>query len=181
MGQDVAEYGLDKNTSCFRYGGWVAPLAGWTGLDVVSTGDRAAQHYQERHARVAYVDGAGVGAGVWPQMRRRGCAAHRVMVAEAPTIAVEQGEFAQVRDQLWWMAREWLRADPGAMLPPDDELIEELLAPTYGYNNKGKIKVTSKDALRESLRRSPDKADALCLTFCEEARLQGSAHARGVI
>jgi len=95
------------------------------------------------------------------------------MVAESPTFAVEQGDFAQVRDQLWWMCREWLRKDAGAMLPPDEALIEELLAPTYGHNSKGKIKVTSKDAMRESLRRSSDRADALCLTFGEEAGLGG--------
>ena len=47
---------------------------------------------------------------------------------------------------------------------PDDELLEELQAPTYEIVN-GKIRVMKKDTMREVLKRSPDRADALCLTF----------------
>jgi hypothetical protein len=56
--------------------------------------------------------------------------------------------------------------DPGAMLPPDEMLIEELTVPTYEVLN-GKIRVMKKVTMRELLRRSPDRADALCLTFYE--------------
>jgi len=85
-------------------------------------------------------------------------------VAEAPTATVEEGEFGILRDQLWWSVREWLRTDPSAMLPPDPDLADELCAPRYRIK-RGKIKVSDKEALRTMLRRSPDKADALCLTF----------------
>jgi hypothetical protein len=50
------------------------------------------------------------------------------------------------------------------MLPPDEMLIEELQVPTYEVAN-GKIRVMKKDTMRELLKRSPDRADALCLTF----------------
>jgi len=50
------------------------------------------------------------------------------------------------------------------MLPPDEQLLEELSTPTYEVLN-GKIRVMKKDVMRELLRRSPDRADALCLTF----------------
>jgi hypothetical protein len=69
-----------------------------------------------------------------------------------------------LRDQLWWACREWLRTDPGAMLPPDELLIEELQTPTYEVD-RGKIRVMKKDTMREVLKRSPDRADSLCLTF----------------
>jgi hypothetical protein len=52
------------------------------------------------------------------------------------------------------------------MLPPDEMLTEELTVPTYEIRN-GKIRVMAKDVMRELLRRSPDRADALCLTFYE--------------
>ena len=87
-----------------------------------------------------------------------------VKVASSPTQKTDLGEFQLLRDQLWWSAREWLRADPGAMLPPDEFLVEELLAPTYEVVN-GKIRVMKKETMRELLKRSPDRADALCLTF----------------
>ena len=85
-------------------------------------------------------------------------------VASRPTFATELGEFGILRDQLWWAGREWLRSDPGAMLPPDRELLEELTTATYSTKG-GVIKVMAKETMRELLRRSPDKADALLLTF----------------
>jgi len=54
--------------------------------------------------------------------------------------------------------------DSGAMLPPDEELLEELRVPTYEIKN-GKVKVMSKDLMRDALGRSPDRADSLIQTF----------------
>jgi len=50
------------------------------------------------------------------------------------------------------------------MLPPDELLVEELQTPTYEVRN-GKIRIMQKQTMRELLKRSPDRADALCLTF----------------
>jgi hypothetical protein len=110
------------------------------------------------------VDATGVGAGVSPHMQRAGCSAIGIKVASSPTERTEMGEFKILRDQIWWACREWLRTDPGAMLPPDEMLVEELQTPTYEVVN-GKIQVMKKITMRELLRRSPDRADALCLTF----------------
>jgi hypothetical protein len=170
MGLDVAELGTDQNAACFRYGGWVARLITWGGVDPIVTGERAAQLYQQRSAHAALVDATGVGAGVAPHMVRLKCpGASSVKVASSPTEKTEQGEFGLLRDQLWWAGREWLRTDPGAMLPPDEELLQELAVPTYGVQ-RGQVKVMSKDTMRELLHRSPDKADALLLTFAPPLR-----------
>ena len=174
MGADVGEYGHDDSALCMRYGGWVAPFLTWQGVDVLVTGDKVADYYVQYNGMRVNVDGTGVGAGVAPQVMRslkarkygfRRGDVNRIMVGEIPTKEVEHGQFAQLRDQLWWEVREWLRGDPGAMLPPDDELRDELLAPTYERTPKGKIKVTDKPTLRTKLGRSPNKADALALTF----------------
>lgn len=167
IGLDVADMGRDWNRLALRYGGYVPPLLGWQGLDTDLTADEGAKYYQLYEARQANVDGTGVGAGVAPKMSRAGCNAQKVMVASSPTYATEMGEFYQLRDQLWWSVREWLRADPGAMLPADEELLEDLSAPKYEIKN-GKIKVTDKDRLKAQLGRSPDKGDALGLTFAPE-------------
>ena len=50
------------------------------------------------------------------------------------------------------------------MLPPDEMLVEELATPTYEVTN-GKVRVMKKDVMRDLLKRSPDRADGLCLTF----------------
>lgn len=164
MGLDIGEYGTDSNVACVRYGGYVEPLISWGGVDTMETGDRAAEEYRSRSILRCCVDATGIGAGVAPHMRRSNCNAVAVKVASSPTEKTELGEFALLRDQLWWSCREWLRTDPGAMLPPDEALIEELLCPTYEIPG-GKIQVMKKTVMRDLLKRSPDRADALCLTF----------------
>ena len=171
MGQDVAEFGNDENISCFRYGGFVSRFVAWDGVDLRITGDRAAVEMKQRNAIECSVDGTGVGAGLAAYMTLRNCQnVYSVKVASKPTKEVDLGEFKILRDQVWWSCREWLRTDPGAMLPPDELLIEELATPTYDVVN-GKIEIMKKDIMKEHLKRSPNRADALCLTFVEHDRL----------
>lgn len=164
MGLDCAEMGDDLNVAVARYGGYLTPFTTWGGVDTIETGSRAVDWYNSHKVAHANVDATGVGAGVAPHMQKSGCVAVGVKVAERPTIKTEIGEFRLLRDQLWWLCREWLRTDPGAMLPPDEELIEELQTPTYSTDS-GKVEVMKKADMKEVLKRSPNKADALCMTF----------------
>ena len=164
MGLDVGEFGTDANVACFRYGGYVERLVSWGGVDTLVTANRSAEEYQARKVRFCNVDATGVGAGVAPVMKTKGCRANAVKVASSPTENSELGEFRNLRSQLWWACREWLRVDTGAMLPPDNDLLEELATPTYEVRN-GKVEVMQKPTMRELLKRSPDRADALCMTF----------------
>lgn len=172
LGLDVGEYGPDVNCLVARYGGYVERPVIWSGIDPVLTGDRAADEHKGRDASRTNVDATGVGAGVAPHMTRLGCSAVPVKVASSPTETTELGEFQILRDQLWWACREWLRTDPGSMLPPDELLIEELLTPTYEVT-AGKVRITKKVIMRELLKRSPDRADALCLTFAPSGLFGG--------
>lgn len=100
----------------------------------------------------------------------------RVMVGSAPTRRSSFGEFGNLRDQLGWSVREWLRLDKGSMLPPDERLLEEMQIQTYDDSNiKGLIKLVAKVDMRSALGRSPDKWDSLCLTF---AVPEGAARVR---
>ena len=143
---------------------FVEKMISWSGVDVIATAERAAREFKKRRVTVCNTDATGVGAGVAPAMEKEKCAANPVKVASRPTQRSNHGEFYRLRDQLWWMCREWLRTDPGAMLPPDEQLVEELSVPTYSVEN-GRIRVMRKIIMRELLKRSPDRADALCLTF----------------
>ena len=164
MGLDVSELGEDSNVAAFRYGGFVPPLVIWAGIDTYATGDRAVREYNERNVLRCNVDATGTGSGVAPHMNMSKCLAIPVKVAESPVSSCDLGDFKILRDELWWRCREWLRTDPGAMLPPDERLLEELHTPTYEVDG-GKIRVMQKKVMRELLGRSPDRADALCLTF----------------
>jgi hypothetical protein len=170
IGFDMAEFGTDSNVIVKRFGGFVQRPITWSGVDPYESAMYCLKIYTEDgNISVAHVDAMGVGAGAAPLIARQGreknVRAVGIRVSEKPTrITKEKGEFYQLRDQLWWAVREWLKTDTGAMLPPDQYLKEELLAPTYD-DKDGKIRVTSKEVLRKLLKRSPDRADALCLTF----------------
>lgn len=154
----------DPNKMCFRYGGYVDRFLEWTGVDTYMTGDRASEEYHKRDVMAVAIDGNGVGIGVAPHMRRLGCNAHGIMVQKSPTERTEIGEFQILRDQLLWTLRLWLKDDPGAMLPPDDELLEELHVLTYSVV-KGKVRVMTNETVKDLLKRSGNALAALYLTF----------------
>lgn len=174
-GLDVAEFGADHNCFVARYGGYLSRFETWGNVDPVVTGEIATSKHKELGAKVTFVDAIGVGAGVAPSMRKMGVLAISVKVSEKPTNNdqapsvkdVDDAQFYQMRDKLYWKLREWLsEVNTSAMLPPDIKLLEELAVVTYNKDRaKGKIRVSTKDQMRDALGRSPDRMESLMLTF----------------
>lgn len=162
-GLDVAEFGQDSNVLCRRYGNYIEILTTWQGMDVPDTVDRCALELEGKQPRRIVCDETGVGSGSAAGLKRLGLPGVGCKVASAPTEKTELGTFGIMRDQLWWSVREWLRTDH-AMLPSDELLLEELLVATYSVDN-GKVRIMKKPVMKDLLRRSPDRADSLCLTF----------------
>ena len=80
--------------------------------------------------------------------------------------------FRNRRAEMYWLLREALdptNADKIA-LPPDPELLGDLTAVRYKVVTMGKVAallMRSKDEIREALSRSPDKGDAVAMTFVQ--------------
>ena len=67
---------------------------------------------------------------------------------------------------------ESVRTGQDRVLPDNELLAKELVAPRYTFTSSGKLKVERKDEMRRrSGAASPDIADALCLTFSGTAGL----------
>lgn len=77
--------------------------------------------------------------------------------------------YDRVRDELWANFDTWLRED-GA-IPSDAKLAKELHAPSWEGQVTGRLKATPKSELRKILGRSPDRADAACLSTWEPLNL----------
>ena len=166
MGLDVAEMGDDSNVACGRYGGYLTAFDAWGDIDTIDTADKAIVWYRN-HVGItrANVDATGVGTGVAPQMQKSDrIVATGIKVASKPTIKTELGEFRILRNELLWRVREWLRTDPGAMLPPDEDLIDQLLVPTY-CTDSGYVEVMNTADMKALLGRSPDHLMSLAMTF----------------
>ena len=175
LGFDVAEFGEDENIIAVRYGNMIKDLIFWKGIDTIKSGERGIEIYKSRNAKICNVDATGIGAGIAPHMKTKGCNAVAIKVASSPTKASEQGEFEMLRDQMWWAYREWLKTCDTAMIRPDKKLKEDSLVPRYEFTRNGKIKIWDKDKIKKELRRSPDRADGVCLLFAPERTLPGFA------
>ena len=57
------------------------------------------------------------------------------------------------------------------VLPDNEVLAKELVAPRYSFTSSGKLKVESKDEMKRRGVASPNVADAFCLTFAGTAGL----------
>lgn len=171
-GCDISEFGADYNSLSLRYGNYVPRLITWQGMDVLASGDRIAEILKPLKVSRVCVDGTGLGSGTAAHLARLNTPAISVKVASSPTQKTELGEFGILRDELLWKTREWLRVDQ-AMLPPDPQLIEELVVPTYSVD-RGKIRIMPKPDIKKLLRRSPDRMDSLALTFYNSGPFAGA-------
>lgn len=179
VGLDVAEFGDDVNVLAKRYDFYVPPFKVWGDVDPLVTGDRAMEALGNKNLRVG-VDGTGVGSGTGAHMRREGYKkARSVKVGARATARVADlteskdeemlpgKEFDRLRSQLLWAVREWLRTNERCMLPPNIELEEELAVLTYDKKPDEVLAVLPKKEVKKLLRRSPNRLDALMLTFAQ--------------
>jgi hypothetical protein len=74
-----------------------------------------------------------------------------------------QPRYKNKRAEMWFGLAEWVKA--GGCIPDDAELISELTAPTYSNDAQGKLVLEAKEHIKSRGLPSPDKADALALTF----------------
>ena len=75
---------------------------------------------------------------------------------------IDGERYANKRAAMWGAMRAWLR---GGSLPNDSELRAQLTGLTYTYNLRGEIQLEKKEDMVKRGLLSPDRADALALTF----------------
>lgn len=161
MGVDPAEYGDDSSVCMLRQGRVARRVGKWNGLGTMETAGRAMLIADREHPDVIFVDSTGVGTGVADRMLEEGYPVVRVGFGESPY----DGEtYVTKGDELWGGMRDWLEDDP-ASIDDDDDLAAQLTSRQYGYDSKRRLKLESKEKMKERGIDSPDDADALALTF----------------
>lgn len=175
LGFDVARGGIDKSTLARRHGTWFDELLAVPGAatkDGPSATAFLIQHLRDG-APVA-IDSIGIGSSALDFSAAANLNVHAVVGSEATTAMDKSGRlrFRNIRALMYWRLREALdptSPDPIA-LPPDPELFADLAAVRYKIITMGKlaaIQMLPKDEIREFLGRSPDKGDAVAMTFVE--------------
>lgn len=168
-GVDVARYGTDRTALCKRRGNVVLEIKSWGGLDLMQTVGTVVNEAKLDNPTEICVDTIGLGSGVADRLREMGYNVVDVNVAESSAMNPNANK---LRDDLWMSVKDWL-GTRAVKLPKDESLRQELVAPRYTFTSLGKIVVESKDSMRRRGMRSPDLADALCLTFAGQAAQVG--------
>jgi len=164
-GVDVARFGTDRTALCKRRGNVVVEIKSWGGLDLMQTVGAVINEAKLDGPEEICVDTIGLGSGVADRLREQGYNVRDVNVAESSAMNPNANK---LRDELWMAVKDWL-GTRAVKLPREEALRQELVAPRYSFTSSGKLVVESKDSLRKRGMRSPDLADALCLTFASTA------------
>ena len=178
-GLDVARFGGDRSALAKRQGNvLVEPIKTWQNKDLMELAGIVLSEYDavpySMRPQAIYIDAIGLGAGLADRLRELDMPAVAVSVSETASL---KDRFNRLRDELFWLCREWFEARD-CHIPDDGTLMAELSGIRYKYLSTGKLKVESKDEMKRRGQRSPDVADAFVLTFAGQGAVAGG-YSRG--
>lgn len=171
FGVDIARFGDDHSTLAIRCGrdAKTRPWKRWHGVDTMTLAGDIALEAERWKPDAIFVDVGAMGAGVVDRLRQ--LAVENVFEVnfggkgrDAVWANDVRVKTANKRAEIWTSMRSWLTH--GA-IPADQQLMDDLTAPEYGYDGNQQILLEKKEHMRARGLASPDDADALACTFAE--------------
>jgi len=192
LGVDVARHGDDeiviqsrRGRDCRTFGRWI--LRGMDTMQLAAKVVEVARRPREEKADMVFIDMTGIGAGVLDRVRQLGVPAIGVNFgSKADGGWISQsgaaGEaYANKASEMYGTLRSQMKE--GLALPDDPELEDQLTGREYGYNAKNEIQLEKKDDMKDRGLSSPDRADALALTYAypveNKPQLRGQQQTKG--
>jgi hypothetical protein len=162
-GLDPARFGSDETALVKRHGDVVKEIKSVRGYNTMQTTGWVAHQIENNPDRptTIFVDTIGLGAGIADRLRELGYNAVDVNVGERSN---DRGKYYNLRAELWVKFRDWLQEGRGS-ISDDEALIAEASSIKYSFDSAGRIKIERKEDMKKRGLRSPDRADALTLTF----------------
>lgn len=170
LGVDVARFGGDETVIATRLGNFVDGLLTSSKEGLMQTVGRIMQQLNLLMARypdktiTVKIDDTGLGGGATDRLVE-------IVEQQSLPVKVVPINFAQkgskhydgvVSDMYGYFKDEVLKE---VILPQDDDLTAQLTVRKYLIKSDGKIKIESKDSLKERGYPSPDRAEAVVLAF----------------
>lgn len=172
LGCDIARFGDDETSLCIRRGrdAQSVPWITLRGADTMQVAAKIMELHNQYRFDAIFVDGGGVGGGVIDRLRMMsyknvievqfGASADKSLVTADNNIS-----YANKRAEMYGSMRDWLK---GGMIPDDPDLAGQLTGVEYGYvmrDGRDAILLEKKSDMKKRGLASPDRADALALTF----------------
>jgi phage terminase large subunit len=161
LGCDIARFGGDDSVIAIRRGTAILPLISWNKRDLMDTTGRIVSIAREYEATAINVDVIGLGAGV----------VDRLAELKLPVVGINVSEAASNTEKYVNRRAEYFDAlasrfrDGDIAIPPDDDLIAQLLSVRYKFDSRGRMLCESKEDARKRGVKSPDRAEAVMLAF----------------
>jgi hypothetical protein len=163
MGIDVGSYGGARTIIAMRHGPHMLPkifnlrdanhnvIAGYIG-----------QAINEYEPDIVFIDATGYGHGVWLLLQQNGFDQVIPIYWGDRSMVMEPLTYYNPRVEIWHRMAKWLES---ASIPDDNELFEDLIGPELHFDIGMRMRLESKEDMAKRGLPSPDKGDALALTF----------------
>lgn len=171
LGVDPARFGDDRTSIIRRQGRCAYGLQSFAKKDTMEVVGIVNEIIRQERPHKVCIDVGGLGAGVVDRLRELGHGDIIVSVnAGAKPLNAEH--YYNKRSEMWGELKQWLTDTP-CQIPNSDSLHADLCGLKYKIDSNSRLRLESKEDAKKRGVRSPDEADALCLTFA----LPSSAYA----
>lgn len=173
IGVDVAQGGTDRTVLAIRHNGWFAPIITVPGIETPGGHEVAGLVVAHRRddATVIIDMGGGYGGAAMEHLQDNGVTVvpYKGVKGTPKKSKKDQLGFKNTRAQAYWALREALdpnqREGSCIALPDDPELAQELAVLHFEVKSGGIELKETKEQVSVLLRRSPDKADAVVMSW----------------
>lgn len=171
IGVDVARFGDDETVFAIRRGRDASsiPWVHLRSLDTMVISNKLIELALQIRPDAIFVDGGGVGGGVIDYLRLRKLPIIEVQFGASPDGTQQTADggiiYANKRAEMWGVMKS---AMPGLSIPDDPDLAEQLTSIDYELkqiDGRDAILLESKKKMAARGLASPDRADALALTY----------------
>lgn len=167
FGCDIARAGADETVIFLNRGGVARLVHRSQGHELMRTTGAIMNLLRDAFPGwPAIVDSIGIGAGVYDRLREQGANAIGFVASER---ARRPDRFVNRRAEVFWVLREAMREGLIDLDPADEELASQLQAIRFHEDSRGRIAIERKVDMKRRGVSSPDRADALAMTFASEA------------
>lgn len=164
LGVDCARYGDDETVICFRQGLNVHWFRAFSQLNEMAISRKVAAAIEQVNPQAVFMDTTGgYGAGAYDRLIELGFKKIFPVVFSSKS-DVNEKLYQNKRIEIWDAMREWFGR--GCSIPHDPTFEAGVVAPECIYNKStGRKQLESKEEVKARIGMSPDKPDALALTF----------------
>lgn len=165
VGVDPARFGDDRSSIIYRRTRVAYNLRSYSKKDTMEVAGIVRSLIIEDSPERVNIDVGGLGAGVYDRLVELGFK-DVVRAINSGSTPLNADKYVNKRAEMWGLAHLWLQNAP-VQLPDCDSLHADLTSCKYTYDSLSRLVIEKKEMMKKRGLRSPDEADAFCLTFAE--------------